>query len=342
MGDSRFAIRQSRSDVRAIAMIAALRHRALAFAERRLPALTRLRRPERLPIRLDRRRIYVLPTGFGLLFALLMFVMLVGALNYANNPALLLTCILAAACGSSLFVGFRAMNGLALMRIDAGECHAGESLPLRLRFAVSPRARAGLRVRIGDAETAFALPAGGEASIEVSLTAPRRGWLEAGRFRLSTEFPLGLFRIWSWLHPDASFIVYPEIETPAPPLPDASLSDEALAHSGAVEEPGGLRDYRVTDPPRQIAWKPSARHDKLLVRDAERAGSDALVFDYYAFAGLDREMRIRRLTAWVLAADAAQREYTLRLPDETIGPGAGSTQRRASLRALALMPFAHA
>jgi hypothetical protein len=78
------------------------------------------------------------------------------------------------------------------------------------------------------------------------------------------------------------------------------------------------------------------------VRDAERAGSDALVFDYYAFAGLDREMRIRRLTAWVLAADAAQREYTLRLPDETIGPGAGSTQRRASLRALALMPFAHA
>ena len=43
-----------------------LRARLLAVAERRLPALTRLRRAEPLPIRLDRRRIYVLPTGFGL------------------------------------------------------------------------------------------------------------------------------------------------------------------------------------------------------------------------------------------------------------------------------------
>jgi uncharacterized protein (DUF58 family) len=324
------------------ATLASIRTRVLALAERRLPALTRLRQAERLPIRLDRRRIYVLPTAFGLMFALLMFVMLVGALNYANNPALLLTCILAAACGASLFVGFRAMNGLLLTRVDAGECHAGESLPLRLRFSESSRVRPGLRLRFGDAETTFALPAGGEASIEASLTAPRRGWLEAGRFKLSTDFPLGLFRIWSWLHPDASFIVYPEVETPAPPLPDASLSNEALARSGAVEESGGLRDYRRTDPPRQIAWKPSARHDKLLVRDAERAGSDALVLDYHALAGLDREARIRRLAAWVLVADVAQREYTLRIPGQAIGPGAGPAQRRAALSALALMPSAHA
>ncbi|HVV97849.1 MAG TPA: DUF58 domain-containing protein [Rhodanobacteraceae bacterium] len=324
------------------ATLAAIRTRALALAERRLPALTRLRQAERLPIRLDRRRIYVLPTGFGLMFALLMFVMLLGALNYANNPALLLTCMLAAACGASLFVGFRAMNGLALTRVEAGECHAGESLPLRLRFAESPRMRAGLRLRLGDSEAAFALAAGGDYPIDVPLATTRRGRLDVGRLRLSTEFPLGLFHIWSWLHPDASFVVYPEIETPAPPLPDASLSDEALARSGAVEESGGLRDYRVTDPPRQIAWKPSARHDTLLVRDVERAGSDALVLDYYALAGLDRETRIRRLAAWVVAADAAQREYTLRLPDETIGPGAGITQRRASLRALALLPFTHA
>jgi uncharacterized protein (DUF58 family) len=323
-------------------VIAALAHRALTYAERRLPALTRLKRPERLPVRLDRRRIYVLPTGFGILFAGLMFVMLLGALNYANNPALLLTCMLAAACGTSLFVGFRAMNGLALLRVDAGECHAGEALPLRLRFAESSRVRSGIQMRLGDTELAFALPAGGETSIDVPLATAQRGWLEVGRFRLSTEFPLGLFRIWSWLHPDARFVVYPGIETPAPPFPDASLSDQALAHAGSVEEAGGLRDYRVTDPPRQIAWKPSARHDTLLVRDVERAGSDALVLDYHALAGLDREARIRRLAAWVIAADAAQREYTLRLPEATIGPAAGATQRRAALRALALMPFAHA
>ena len=81
------------------ATIADLRARILAWAERRLPALTRLRRAEALPTRLDRRRIYVLPSGFGLMFGLLLFVMLVGALNYGNNAAVLLTCVLAGAAG---------------------------------------------------------------------------------------------------------------------------------------------------------------------------------------------------------------------------------------------------
>ena len=35
------------------------------WAERRLPALTRHRRQEELPIELHRRRIYIVPTGFG-------------------------------------------------------------------------------------------------------------------------------------------------------------------------------------------------------------------------------------------------------------------------------------
>src|SRR6185312_12197405 len=62
------------------------------WGERRLPALTRYRRPESLPVTLDRRRIYIVPSGFGVGFSLLLLTMLAGALNYANNAALLLTC----------------------------------------------------------------------------------------------------------------------------------------------------------------------------------------------------------------------------------------------------------
>jgi hypothetical protein len=71
------------------------------WAERRLPALTRYRRPESLPIELHRRRIYIVPSGFGIGFSVLLLVMLVGALNYANNAALLLTCLLGAASAAS-------------------------------------------------------------------------------------------------------------------------------------------------------------------------------------------------------------------------------------------------
>jgi uncharacterized protein (DUF58 family) len=319
------------------ATVAGFRLRALAYAERRLPALTRLRKPESLPIHLDRRRIYVLPTGFGITFALLLFVMLLGALNYANNPALLLTCLFAAASGASLFAGFRAMNGLALARLSAGECHAGEPLALHLRFETT-RARPSLSLRRDGTETAFALDGGADDEIVFAIPTTTRGWLRPGRLRLSTEYPLGLFRIWSWLNPDAAFIVYPAVETPVPPLPSGAGDKPERTRPGPGDEASGLRDYRVSDPPRLIAWKASARHDAMLVRDAERRVDDALVLDYAAIEALDREARLRRLTAWVLAAESAQREYVLRLPAESIGPGLGGTHRHACLRALALAP----
>lgn len=320
------------------ATVADLRLRALAYAERRLPALTRLRKPETLPIELHRRRIYVLPTGFGITFALLLFVMLLGALNYANNPALLLTCLFAAACGASLFAGFRTLNGLSLARLTAGECHAGDPLALRLRFETL-RARSSLVLRRDETETAFSLAADGDEDIVFAIPATTRGWLRPGRLRLSTDYPLGLFRIWSWLNPDAAFLVYPAIETPAPALPSGAGNKTERTRPGAGDEPSGLRDYRVSDPPRLIAWKASARHDALLVRDAERRAADTLVLDDAAIPGLDREARLRRLTAWVLAAEAAQREYTLILSGQSIGPGHGGAHRHACLRALALAPF---
>lgn len=322
------------------ATIAELRIRALAYAERRLPALTRLRKPEALPIRLDRRRIYVLPTGFGVAFSLLLFVMLLGALNYANNPALLLTCLFGAAGGASLFAGFRAMNGLSLVRIAADECHAGSPLALHLGFAPSTRTRASLRIRAGDEETAFTLPARSESGVTAALATTQRGWMRVGRLRVSTDFPLGLFHIWSWLNPDAELLVYPAIENPAPPLPSGDVRGDVAARAGAGEDHASLRDYRITDAPRLIAWKASARHDVLLVRDAESRSDDALVLDYATLHGLDHEARIRRLTAWVLAADAAQRDYILRLPNGSLGPAAGAVQRHACLRALALLPYA--
>jgi uncharacterized protein (DUF58 family) len=317
-----------------------LRARLLGAAERRLPALTRMRHAEFLPIRLDRRRIYVLPTGFGLALAGLLFVMLVGALNYGNNPALLLTCLLGAAAGASVFFGFRNITGLVLNRIRVDDAYAGEPFLLHLSFETGARARPSLRLRGANAETAFALAPNAVDDIDLRALHAARGWVKPGRLRVWTEYPLGLFTLWSWLNPDISFLVYPALETSAPPLPagDGQLGEQP--NTGASEEHAGLRDYRASDAPRLIAWKASVRHDSLLVRDIEHRSGETLRLDYARLRALGNEARISRLGAWVVAADAAQRSYTLCLPGETIGPGLGAPHRHACLRALALLPGA--
>lgn len=319
--------------------LASWRLRALALAERRLPALTRLRRPEALPIRLDRRRIYVVPTRFGFAFAALLFVMLIGALNYGNNAAVLFTCLIGSAAGASVFVGFRAMSDLVLARVDGKEVHAGEPLDLHFRFDPGARGRPSLRLRRDAYETAFALRADTTTDVVVRVVDDlRRGWFRPGRVRVWTDHPLGLFHIWSWLHPDVELLVYPALERPAPALPAGEGRLGEQPHAGASEEHAGLRDYRPSDPPRLIAWKASVRHDTLLVHDVERRSGESVVLDYASLGELDREARIRRLAAWAVGMEHAQRAYTLRLPHETLGPAVGEVHLRACLRELALMP----
>lgn len=318
----------------------AWRARLLAMAERRLPALTRLRAPEPLPVLLHRRRIYVLPTAFGLVFAILLAVMQLGALNYANNPALLLTCLLAGAAWMSLFAAFRTLSGLELMRMEAAECHAGDPVEVHCQINASQRPRPGLQIRWCGSHQAFAVPAGQAHGLVIPLPTTRRGWLRPGRIKIWTEQPLGLFVVWSWINPDLAILVYPELEPNAPPLPGGASDRGDRTTIGDGEDYAGLRDYRSGDPQRRIAWKASARHDGLLVRESEIQVDESVCLDYGRLHGLDPESRINRLSAWVLAAEHARVSYSLVLPGQVLGPGLGSSHRHLCLRALALLPDA--
>jgi uncharacterized protein (DUF58 family) len=308
----------------------------LAQAEKRLPALTRLRAREPLPIRLDRRRIYVLPTVFGLVFAAMLFVMSIGALNYYNNPALLLTAMLGSVSIVSMLVAFRTLDGSCLDRVQAEPCHAGDPLMLELVFAAGSRMRPGIRIDIGASSTVVTAQADEPLRAVVALTTERRGLMNLPRIRVWTRWPYGLFRAWSWLNPQIELLVYPRAEAVAVPLPQGANDAQRSRTQPLGEEFGALREYRASDPRRLIAWKASARADRLLVREPEQLTGDDFVLDFDALTTLDREARISRLTRWVLMAEERRARYTLLLPGQRIGPDIGSAHARRCLRELAL------
>ena len=316
--------------------------RALGLAERRLPALTRLKKKESLPIRLDRRRIYVVPSRFGLLFSLILIVMLLGALNYNNNPAILLTCLLAAASYQSIFQSFRALNGVQLIAIQAQPCHAGGTMPLFLHFHIDTKWRRSLRLRVGDAETVFDLKPGDSGKLASEIPAPRRGGQSPGRIKLYSEYPFGLFHVWSWLNQDSTALVYPQLEENAPPLPQDATQAHAQPVRGRGDELAMLREYRPSDPVRGIAWKASARHDALLVKEFEQFRGREILLSFAELRALDYEARIARLARWVCVAETAQVRYALDLPHRRVESGLGPEHRHACLRELALMPGAAA
>ncbi|WP_149194096.1 DUF58 domain-containing protein [Luteimonas suaedae] len=310
-----------------------------AAAWRRLLLFARPRQPETLPARFNRNRVYVLPTAFGLFFLVLLLTMGVGALNYNNNPALLLCLLLTGTALASLLGAHLQLSGLEVHAVGAEPVAAGRPLLLRLHVRADPkRVRRGLRVEIGDAAAMLSLAQGaGEATLE--LPTLHRGWYELDRIRISTTRPLGLARAWAWVWPEAPLLVYPAPEAHGPPLPEGAGDNAQARLHPSGDDIHHLRGWRRGDSRRAIAWKPSARRDTLVVREYEQPQGADVVLDWRRLSSLPDEDRIRRLARWVDEAERDQRRYRLVLPGQPpLGPAGGAQHRHACLRALALLP----
>ncbi|MEZ5456172.1 MAG: DUF58 domain-containing protein [Lysobacteraceae bacterium] len=308
------------------------------WAEKRLPSLTRLRAEEPLPIRIHRRRLYVLPTRYGLFLSVLLFGMLLGALNYNNNPALMLTFLMASVMHTALLAGWLALLGLQLDDVSAESVHVGEPIRWRLQWrSGGDRARRGLRLRLDAREFPFEV-LDHQIQVEIQQNALRRGWQSLPRLGLSTRHPLGVFRIWSWLHPSARCLVYPALEANAPPLPLDGVVGPPRRQRGPSEDVHGLRDYQRGDPWRLIAWKRSAQIGHAVVREYETPTLGDVHLRWSQLNGLPNEQRISRMARWIVDAERRSLRSTLELPHLTLGPARGPAHLHACLRELALMP----
>lgn len=298
------------------------------------------RGPERGPIVLVQRRVFILPTRQGLLLAGVILLMLLGSVNYDLSLGFILGFLLAAAGIQSMLHTFR---NLALLRISAGRVDpvfVGDSARFTLQIDNPTRsARYAIGVTADGLSADYVdVPADGGTTAAVPVRALRRGWLHPGRCTLFTRFPAGLFRAWSYAEPDVQCLVYPAPATPGLPLPAPRPAEGEGGHSGqGQDEFSGLRAYRPGDSPRHIAWKAVARDDSLLTKQFT-GRSDAelwLAWDSLP-AAMPSETRLEHLARWVISADASGLDYGLQLPGTTLQPGSGPSQRAECLRALAL------
>ena len=313
--------------------------RLIGLAERRLPALTGRRLPESLPIRLHRRRIYILPTRFGLIFGIVVFAMLLGALNFNNNPALLLTFLVASIAVLSFHHTVAQLRGLSLLALRADRVHAGDHAGVQFCIHEDEgRQRPVLMLEQDGWEVCCSVAAEQTTLVPVQLATARRGWQSVGRWRLWTEYPFGIVWAWSYLYPEQKILVFPHPEPEAPALPGEARNEPGTQYRAPGDDWVGLRDHRAGDPPRLVAWRASAHSDRLLVKEFADPVAKAVVLDYAALNALGHELRISRLTRWVLIAESRQLSFRLRLPEKDLGPATGPDHVLACLRELALLP----
>ncbi len=298
------------------------------------------RGPERGTIVLVQRRVFILPTSQGLLFAGVIMLMLIGSVNYDLSLGFILSFLLGATGIQSMLHTFR---NLANLRISPGKVQpvfAGELAQFQIRIANQARVH---RYSVGitrDKHSAIYIDVPPDVEMTAAATLPttRRGWLRPGRLTLFTVFPVGLFRAWSYADLDMHVLVYPAPASPGLALPSTEAgSGDGGAHGHGHDEFSGLRPYRPGDSPRHIAWKAVARDDTLLTKQFAGRADLELWLTWEALpGGMDTENRLSYLARWVIDADGAGLAYGLRLPGLTIPIANGATHRSDCLRALAL------
>jgi len=297
--------------------------------------------PPACEVVLGHRSIFILPTRTGWLFVILLVLLLVTAINYQNSLIYALTFWLFSVSLVAMLFTFRNM---AALKLKAGHVHpvfAGDTAQLPLRMESSKK-RSHEALYVGYPENvAVTADAFSDApqTVTLSYRTYQRGWLQTGRLRVESRFPLGLFKCWTWVKLDFKGLVYPQPEN-VPFIFAAGEAGDQIAgmpsRESGQQDFHGLRAYQPGDSLRIIAWKQVAQGKGIVSKEFDHDEGATCWLDWQALAPMHTEIRLSRLTGWVLEAQQRNWRYGLCLPGVEIKPDNTEAHRDECLRALAL------
>ena len=216
-------------------------------------------------IALKRRRIYILPTRFGIVFGVMVFAMLLGSLNYGASLGFTLTFLLT---GVGLVVMHHCHNnllGTTIKFLGAAPVFAGERAEFKIAVcndvgsgALRDRAQLPRPHARGPSTSRAAARRSCGSACRPSVAAGSRSSASESR-RATPRACSALGRGCTWTRA-ASCIRAPPI--PAGRCPTAVAAASKRTQHAGDDDFAGLRSAAPGDPPQRIAWKAYARNDR--------------------------------------------------------------------------------
>jgi uncharacterized protein (DUF58 family) len=293
---------------------------------------------------LNHKRLYILPSKAGLGFLVLIFALWLLATNFENNLVFMLCFLLLALWVVSIHFTHGTLSGLRVKPVRAQSVFKGEAAAVELCFSqVRPRSREQVLLRFAGGEPLMiTLNKAGDTFVTVLAPTTRRGFLDPGLLTVESVYPVGLMRVWAYLHFRFDAAVFP---APTPDIVRASgrrgSGEGHYSGTSGSEEYVGLKTFEVGDSLRHVAWKQYAREQGLWSKQYGDSVDSRVWIDWEDYAGMDTEQRLSRMTWQVCECEAQGKVFGLRLPGEELPPNQGSAHRQSALRRLALHGLDH-
>ena len=289
---------------------------------------------------MSQRALFILPTRFGVMFAVTALAIYILGTNYQNNLVLLLAYGMASLLVASMWLTHRNLQGLELLGGPLALGEVGGSVPLTITLTRTQPCRA-LDLTLSGCQLHLPLVDEAPQTLTLAVNGPRRGRLLLSRLRVESRYPLGLFRCWS--------LVDLQLEAWLAPAPrhgvlrDSSDSSDngQQAEQGRGEVAAGMGDFAMLrphqpgDPLGRIAWKQLAQGRGMLVKAFSEPRHEQTRLSLQRAVGADLEQRLAVLAWW--SADYAKRgvPFTLELSGTALGPDTGPSFLQRCRMALA-------
>jgi uncharacterized protein (DUF58 family) len=296
--------------------------------------------PTRDSILLHNRRLYILPTRFGYMFAILLLFLFLGAINYQNSMAFMLTFMLTSLGIISLWHTHKNLLGLTIKLQIPRPVFCGEYCEFRFEVSHANLSRRyAIGIQYGEEPPRYiSLEPEGSGELKLRLPTSRRGQFKPAGITVFSRYPTGLFHAWGWLRFDLPVLVYPRPQSGVKLQQTMVEQYDGKTSTSTIEgdDFAGLREHRKGESLRHISWKAYARGRGLLTKTFQGQARPSLWIDWSQIEAGSLEEKLGMMTTLVLAAENEEQKYGLRLPEQTIDQDYGSAHKHACLQALAV------
>jgi uncharacterized protein (DUF58 family) len=291
------------------------------------------------PQTLHSRNLYILPSGFGWAYGLVVVTLLFGSINYQISTMFLMTFILAIIGLISAWEAHANLKNLAFQFIAVEDAQQGTPAKITLLIQATNKIRFGVDFQIASQPKIRLekIPLEGLQFI-VPIETATRGFFPLPAVIISGLFPFGIFKVWSYAYfEEHYYYVYPQAKDPGF-WPEPCL-DKNLQKKYALGDEEFYDLKQVENPwtePNRIAWKIAAKGQGWYLKTMDSSEVDYWLFKLNDLPSKDFELNLQNLSYWVQAAELNGMIYGLELRGSQTPFARGKEHLQHCLRQLAL------
>ena len=294
---------------------------------------------------LTSRRIYILPTREGIIYAFLILILLAAAINFNNAMVFFFTFLMAGIGIISMHMTQSNLVGLrfSIAHVQPVFCCQSLALPLIIDHdsndsVSTKRQNYSIDIQLVKHKYSELADVHFDEQTRLQLSCPthQRGRIQLSPITVSTRYPLGLFRAWANIELNNDAIIYPQPSDKTSYQPQTGSDKEGQGEKGrGFDDFSGFKSYQPGESLKHIHWKAYAREQGLLTKTFSGSNNQEYWLNLEELSG-DIETRLRHLCRKILDAEQRGDRYGLILPGATINISEGPQHQHECLKALAL------